>query len=639
MCGIFGVVSNVLPDNKIIKDALDSIKHRGPDDEGFFFANISENTYTSASGTDTCPYLKEELRDLFDVNISKYQLVLANRRLAIIDLSPKGHQPMSYENNNLWITYNGEIFNYKELKTELKSMGHRFYSDTDTEVILAAYSEWGEDCVSRFNGQWAFCIYNKRKKGLFCSRDRFGIKPFYYWFDGKHFAFASEIKALLKLPFLKKEINKSAISDFIIFHMHHHTRESLYKKIYQLLPSHKMNIDLNKMSIHIDKYYELKFNDELGEYDHHQALRYADDVRDILVDAVKVRLISDVPVGSCLSGGLDSSSIVLIINKLLREGGIQGEQIGRRQKTFTASFDDPSVDERMYAEEVIGHTDVDSFFVYPTAEKLWKEVDDFLFYQDGLCKSTNVYGGWNVMRLASNHVRVVLNGQGGDELFGGYPRYEPVYLADIIRKMRIKDIIKFFISKSRLYGLNHSFDAILKGGYLALIPDSLKVFLFRQRNKDRFRCIENLLGEPDLGNIGFNRMADRIKSLNYQLYCDIAKDYLLQLLHEDDRNGAAFSIENRVPFIDHRLVEYVNRIPSIYKLYKGWSKWILRLAMRDLLPEKILWRKDKIGFLTPVETWIKHKDSPMLLLMKQYDLNKYDPYFAWKFYVGSTVIR
>jgi asparagine synthase (glutamine-hydrolysing) len=640
MCGIFGIVSPGLTDSRIIKDSLNSLRHRGPDDEGYLFVNTKNGTYLSASGPDTCTGLKDGLRDISGVDMRDYSLVLANRRLSVIDLSQNGHQPMNYQNHNLWITYNGEIFNYKEIKAELKSLGYIFHSSTDTEVILASYMEWGENCVQKFNGQWAFCIYDIRKKKLFCSRDRFGIKPFYYWHNGRTFVFASEIKALLTLPFVKKEINKQLLFELIFFHSHHFSEESGYKNIFQLVPSHNLTIHLPEMEKHVYRYFELPYNEELGTYSHKKALTYADDIRDLLIDAVKVRLVSDVPLGSCLSGGLDSSSIVVIVNRLLKERGISADKIGEKQKTFTATFDDPSLDERIHADAVIRHTDVESFFVNPSAEKLWKEIDDFLFYQDGLCISTNRYAGWNVMRLASKHVRVVLNGQGGDELFGGYLRYEPVYLADLIKNSRFTDLFRFFVSKVRHYGLKYYGKSMVTGSYLAFIPDPLKIFLFRQRNKEHLKAVRMLIGETGFPN-SLESMTDRIRSLSYLLFYDETVGYLHQLLQEDDRNASAFSIENRVPFVDHRLVEYVNTIPSIYKMYGGWSKWLLRLAMKGLLPERILWRKDKIGFFTPVSKWIRHKDSPIPALMRSFGITESGryPHFLWKFYVSERLMN
>lgn len=638
MCGIFGIFSPAIPGNGIIREALDSIRHRGPDDEGYIFINTADNTCLHASGPDTCPELRDRYRDISEVDVKGSDLVLAHRRLTILDLSSRGHQPMSFAGGDFWITYNGEIFNYRELRTELQMSGYRFVSDTDTELILAAYQEWGQQCVHRFNGQWAFCIYDGRQKKLFCSRDRFGIKPLYYWFDGTNFVFASEIKALLKLPFINKELNSSVLAEFAVFCELDTSEETLYKGIYQLLPSHNLIVDLAGRHLQSESYYKLNFLDQVGDYNHQQALRYAGDIRELLIDSVRIRLISDVPVGSCLSGGLDSSSIVVIINKLLNEGGIEREQIGEKQKTFTAAYDDPSVDERVHADEVIRHTNVDAYFSYPNADTLWKELDRFLYHQDGLCFSTNIYPGWDVMRLASRHIKVVLNGQGGDELFGGYPRYEVLYLADIIRKGRSKDLFSFLAGMRNRHGLVRTFSRGIVGSCLALTPARLKPFIFREWHRAYHSALKHLLNDrlPIDGHLA--GMINSMKSLNHFLISEIKTTYLPQLLHYDDRNAAAFSIENRVPFLDHRLVDYVNGIPSIFKLHNGWSKWLLRLAMRDLLPEKILWRKDKLGFPTPVRTWLTHELSPVPQLMKRYGIRKYD-HFIWRLFLADRLIN
>jgi len=638
MCGIFGIFSPALPGNAAVKRSLDSIRHRGPDDEGYTLINSRTNASLFVSGPDTCSELRDEHRDILDVDLKSYDMLLAHRRLSIIDLSCKGHQPMSYADGDVCITYNGEIFNYRELRTELQLSGYRFDSDSDTEVILAAYHKWGQRCVNRFNGQWAFCIYDRRHSKLFCSRDRFGIKPFYYWFDGRTFAFASEIKSLLTLPFIRSEINRPLIPNFVIFHELDTCGETLYQGIFQLAPSHNLIFDLEGKDLRAEKYYELNYLDEMGDYDHQKALRYADDIRDLLIDSVKIRLISDVPVGTCLSGGLDSSSIVVIISKLLKEGGIKQDQIGDKQKTFTVSYDDPSVDEKIHADRVIRHTNVDSYFSYPTAQGLWEELDRFLYHQDGPCLSTTFYAGWDVMRLASRRVKVVLNGQGGDELLGGYLHYEILYLADIIRKRRCRDALAALAGMGYRHGLAKTFLKGALGSCLAMAPASLKPVLFKEWYRKPYGAVSRLLNEPLSIDEHLAKMTDWMKSLNRFLINDSSMRYLPQLLHYDDRNAAAFSIENRVPFLDHRLFEYVNNIPSIFKLYKGWSKWLLRLAMRDLLPEKILWRKDKLGFPTPVKTWLTHSLSPVPGLIKQYGLRECG-HLAWRVFLADRLMN
>jgi asparagine synthase (glutamine-hydrolysing) len=613
MCGILGILSQELPEPRIMKNALDAIAHRGPDDEGYLFVNREDGSCIPVHGFGTGLNITDSSRKMSDIDMRNSMLAFGTRRLAIIDLSREGHQPMSYAGESLWITYNGEIFNYRELKSELLQKGYKFRSRADTEVVLAAYAEWGEKCVERFNGQWAFCIYDGKKKRLFCSRDRFGIKPFYYWWDGKNFVFASEIKALLQFPFVERELDRNILADFIIFRIRDQSEESYYRGIFQLLPAENLTFDIATWSIKRKRYYYLRCNDELGRYDHEKATKYAGDIRDLLIDAVKLRLTADVPVGSCLSGGLDSSSIVVIIQKLLREQGVELLQIGERQKTFTASYDDPSVDETAYANEIVRRTGVDAYYVHPTAEGLWREWDTFLYHHEGTCFSSDVYAGWNIMRLASQHVKVVLNGQGGDELFGGYRRYELGLIAEFLRLMRAGDLFETLSGQRERYGIRYSLHGLLAACYAAFSPGLLKEFLFNIRNRRKLEAMKEVLGNFVIARESFDRMFHGMRSLNETLFIELTRDYLSQLLHYDDRNAAAFSIENRVPFLDHRLVEYVNEIPAVYKIYRGWSKWLLRLAMKDLLPDKVLWRKDKMGFGTPAVSWMRDEHSAISL--------------------------
>ena len=639
MCGIFGIISDELPSGRVIKEALDSIRYRGPDDEGYVLLGPGGGEALQLSGSDTSLVLGGKYRDVRDAQTSGFNVALANRRLSVIDLSAGGHQPMSYSGGRFWITYNGEIFNYEEIRQELKRRGYRFDSSSDTEVVLAAYQEWGEECVTRFNGQWAFCIYDKGRQSIFCSRDRFGIKPLYYWHDGRTFAFASEIKALLTLPFVSTGINASLVLDYVVFHMHHHTDETVYSSVRQVPPSHNLTFTLQDRGLCSRRYYTLPLNNQMGSYSRRKAFQYADDIRELLVDAVRVRLVSDVDVGSCLSGGLDSSSIVAIISALLRGKSAGPGGIGEMQKTFTASVYDPVLDEKLFAEEMVGHTGSSGRFVYPSGQQLWREADRFLFHHDGIVKSTNIYAGWCVMRLASQHVKVVLNGQGGDELFGGYPRYEQVYASGVLKEGGFEAGYRFISGQRMRYGTSRTVAGLLAGGYLAAVPSCLKTFLFKRRNRIQWERLRELLGGASPRAESFSRMTEWTTSLNYCLWCDLTQGYLRQLLYHDDRNAAAFSIENRVPFLDHRLVEYVSSIPSVYKLYNGWSKWLLRLAMRELLPENILWRKDKIGFATPSRKWSVCEGSPIPQLMRRYGIEEYRPQYLWKFYVAHRLTK
>jgi asparagine synthase (glutamine-hydrolysing) len=623
MCGIFGGFAPRLPPASQIRRALDAIRHRGPDDEGYLLADIPRSRVSALCGRDSHPEVRADLADVETADAGQFQLALGHRRLSILDVSAKGHQPFGSEDGALWITYNGEIFNYRELRNELKACGYRFRSETDTEVILAAYREWGEAFVHRLNGQWAFCIYERDGKRLFCSRDRFGIKPFYYWYDGQRLVFASELKAFFELPFIPRRINEAALTDFVLFQRLEHRQESLFEGVHQLFPGHNMVFDLETARLEKRRYYAPPLNDETGRYSHRQALRYADDIRDLFVDAVKLRLVSDVPVGSCLSGGLDSSFIVAVIHRLLKDGSVDRRAIRQRQKTFTASFDDPAVDEKPYVEKILRHTAVDGYFDYPAPENLWRDIDRLLHFQDGLCFGTNVYAGWQVMRLASRHVKVVINGQGSDEIFGGYARrYDPCHLAFLARARRFRAARDFLVQKYRVHGMKNGTPHLLKNAVFASLPDGFKSRYLKAKMKARFEFLGHFVG-PGRTAADFPLYFPGPQiSLNHQLWRDQTRSYLPMLLRYDDRNASAVSIENRVPFLDHRLVAYVNRIPSIYKIYNGWNKWLLRLAMQGMLPDDIVWRKDKNGFGTPEKKWLARADSPAHPMMRRYGIKR-----------------
>ena len=637
MCGIFGICSPYLPENRIIKAALDTLRHRGPDDEGYFFGDTRTDNHLRASGVDSAAEIRKRYQDIGDPDLKAYDLLLANRRLSILDLTVSGHQPFGNAKGDLWITHNGEIFNYQELRSELKTHGYPFRSNTDTEVILAAYEYWGEDCLHRFNGQWAFCIYDQKKRTLFCSRDRFGIKPFYYWHADGRFVFSSQTDAFFKLPFIPAHLANHILADFLLHSRLEHRHETVYENIYQLLPGHNLHFDLSSRKLKTRAYYAPRRNKSLGSYSHSQALRYADDIRTLLIDAVKVRLVSDVPVGSCLSGGLDSTAIVAIINLLIKDGSVSAGAIRDRQKTFTACFDDPAVDEKRLAEALIRQTGAQGFFSYPRAGRLWQDLDRFLQFQGGLCFGTNIYAGWVVMQQAASHVKVLLNGQGSDELFGGYDRYNKVLFSEILRNSRIVDFIKLFRKKARMYGTGSVLKTVLRAGYGMVEPKKLKQLRWRLQRNATLGIIKQMLGQdvffdlsPDFGNL-------RKASLNDALCSDQTSSYLPMLLRYDDHNAASVSIENRVPFLDHRLVAYVNAIPSIYKMYNGWSKWLLRLAMQDLLPDQITWKKNKNGFATPYRKWIAHRDSPTPALMGQYNI-RHTNTFLWRLLLAEKLV-
>lgn len=596
MCGIAGIYSCDLPigSNSLVA-MVSSMRHRGPDHEGYLFVADGDPTPITFSSSES---LTNQLCGSNLSGVPQRGLFMGHKRLSIIDLSSAGHQPMSYADRNLWIIFNGEIYNYKELREELTSKGHRFQSVTDTEVILASYSEWGEKCVNRFNGDWAFALYDAKMKSLFLSRDRYGIKPLYYYYNNflKVFVFASEIKALTCLPFIPNDINQPKCFEYLVFGLLDYGKETLHRDICQVEPGCNIILNLKSFRIEHRSYYSLNFDRDLGRYSRAKAASYADTIRDLLIDSVRIRLRADVPIGTCLSGGLDSSSIVVIINKLLKEEGVASAQIGTRLKTFTSSFPGEEIDESKYAKLISAHTNADEHFIYPSDTDINREVHALIQHQDEPFGSASIYAQWKVMEQASKHVTVILDGQGGDEVFGGYAHYRSAFLSQLLVAFKPVELANELYHSIRMYSSLKQMMSMLKGFPLCLVPANMKPLLYLRWKKDIVRAALARIN-MESGSIPFRFITSSfVPNLNEVLHKYQMKYSLQQLLHYEDRNSMAFSIESRTPFTDYRLVDYVFSIPAIFKYHNGWSKWLLRLAMRDLLPKEILWRQDKIGF-------------------------------------------
>jgi len=528
------------------------LKHRGPDDVGFFF---------------------------------DHKVALGNTRLSIIDIKG-GHQPIHNENSTIWITYNGEIYNFQQLRQKLHKLGHQFYTNSDTEVIVHAYEEWGENCVKEFNGMWAFAIWDSNKKQLFLSRDRLGIKPLYYFLNEKRFVFASEIKAILLDKAIQKIPNDRMIYEYLVYGMHDHTEQTFFSQIKRLLPAHNLLID--EKGVQVKKYWDIPcINKEIESSNKNDDV-CAERFLGLFKDSIRLQLTSEVPIGTNLSGGLDSSAIVCTINQLLRLNTDLSVVIGERQKTFTAYFEDKQIDEREYAEEVIAKTGAEGNFVSPSSEELWEEIEKFVYFQEEPCMSSSIYANWCVQKLASRKVKVVLNGQGGDELLTGYVMYHLVFLKDLLRKKKVGSFFKELLS---------SFDILAPYiKHYLFSSSSRRLNEIRQLLNDEFICEVNSIVEiPDT----------RYENLPNLLYRQMTKSNLPALLRYEDKNSMTFSLEARVPFLDHRLIEYVFSLPITQRLKNGWTKRVLRNAMKGILPEKIRRRRGKIAFATPQARWLK----------------------------------
>jgi len=549
----------------------DTLIHRGPDDEGFF---VNE------------------------------KIALGHRRLSIIDLTKAGHQPMISQDKKLIIVFNGEIYNYIEIREELKTLGYKFKTQTDTEVILASYQEWGQDCLAHFNGMWAFVIYDLEHDSLFAARDRMGVKPFYYYLDTENFIFASEAKAILSHPEVKAKVNDQAVYDYLICGVLDAREQTFFKGVKELRGGHHLII--NKGKIKISQYWDLKSLKPLRLTDQEASEHF----KAIFLDSVKLRLRSDVPIGTCLSGGLDSSAIVCAVNKFLKKEGIK--EVGRHQKTFSAVYGESfkDCDETKFINMVIKKTQAQSFKTFPQAKSLEKELENLIYTQDFPIGSTSIYAQWNVFRLANQKkAKVMLDGQGSDEMLAGYHTFFPVYFQSLKRQGQTATLI----SEMYHFWQNH--------------PESIKQTLTNFFFKNSFLTSLQRRIKPTLKTVFKNAYYDYTvfndswrKKFTPFIYpqpnSDVFKDQsynlmvnngLPSLLRYEDRNSMAFSIESRTPFLDYRLVELVYALPDKEKIFHGQTKWVMRQALKGILPEKIRTRQDKIGFATPEKIWMQNE--------------------------------
>ncbi|MDD3933413.1 MAG: asparagine synthase (glutamine-hydrolyzing) [Methanoculleus sp.] len=553
MCGIAGqfALNGERADADLVGAMAERLLHRGPDGEGSFFSG---------------------------------PVGLAHRRLAIIDLSDEGRQPMANEDGSLQIVFNGEVYNYPELREELLAAGHRFATATDTEVILHAYEEWGRDCLARFNGMWAFALWDERRRELFCARDRLGVKPFYYTLAGGSFLFASEIKALLAHPAAGRRPNDRMLSTFLAWGVADHTGETMYEGVFQLPPAHFIVVSGGGAG-EPHRYWDVVMNDasrSAGIDDEAAAW----EVRDLLTDAVRLRLRSDVPVGTCLSGGIDSSTVTALINVLLRAE--RPGSVGNRQKTFSVCFGDPRFDESRHIDTVVAATGVASHRTTPDTEGLWEDIGRLLYMQDEPFASLSIYAQYCVMRLAQSEVKVVLDGQGADEQLGGYIAYQMPYIRGLLRRGEILAALREGIGSARHHRSFFSWAA--------------------RQSRVRSERRGLLQGSPP-------EVLRYAGSLDAVLKREVVASNLPLLLHWEDRNSMAFSIEARVPFLDYRLVEYLAGLPLDQKVRCGVTKYVLRRAIRGLVPDAIRCRMDKMGFVTPEEAWMKDELHPHILAL------------------------
>ncbi len=557
----------------------DSLAHRGPDGEGHW---INE------PGT----------------------VAIGHRRLSIIDLSNAGAQPMQRslfstiegEEKRYTMTYNGEIYNYIELRDELYSHGYRFHSKTDTEVILAAFDFWEEECLQKLDGMFAFAIWDAKKKKLFAARDRFGEKPFYFYFDSNHFVFASEMKALWALGINKTPDSKMLLNYIALGYVQNANdkEQTFFEDIFSLPAAHYLEFDFAKFDYDIHSYWKID-KETAADISADQAV---EKFNKLFATSVNRRLRSDVETGSSLSGGLDSSSIVA--------GVFQSQVLDKEQQTFSAVFPGYIRDESKYIESAVHTFHVSNYQVTPTVEGLIRDFEKLCRHQEEPFQSSSIYAQYKVFELARTHnVKVMLDGQGADETLAGYNKYIHWYIQQLISRKKYKEAMM----EKKIFLRNKTPFRWGTGNYLAtFLPAHAAIHL---ESKEYNKIISN----PDINKNFIRSTHGRewegihkpiITKLNDILHFNTASLGLEELLRFADRNSMAHGVEVRLPFLNHQLVEFIFSLPANFKIHKGWTKWLLRKAMAKKLPSEIVWRKDKVGYEPPQKQWMQDE------IMKDY---------------------
>lgn len=572
MCGILGILNfnNENLNKDLVIRMRDTMYHRGPDGAGIYLNG---------------------------------SIALGHRRLAIIDLSETGHQPMSNEDKTVFIVFNGEIYNYIELREELKKKGHKFHSASDTEVIIHQYEEDGERCLEKFNGMFSFILWDSRKKNLFAARDRFGIKPLYYYLDDKKIIFASEIKAIIEDPNIKRIPNYQAISDYL-FASRALGSKTMFQNIKEVEPAHMISVNKITRQVQIKRYWSLSHDYNYSR----KAENTKEELLGLLDDAVKIHCRSDAPLGCHLSGGLDTSTVVALTAKHRNN-----------LKAFSIKFsDEPHIDETPYAKAVAKYVGAEYIENSPSAKDMARLLPYLMWQMDIPMSTDGGFSYYTVSQLAHKHVKVSLTGHGGDEIFAGYPaqfiasyntaemfnrRVDPDRLLKRSPKInRLKGLYsKGFRSIyssiiNRLFETKETFEDLwvkLHCGYLTENDPSV--------HKDFIRTLEGYSSIDDY--IKPFKEIDTDKTLDKCLYHDL-RIYLPGLLHLEDRASMSVSLESRVPLLDYRIIEFLATVPPEQKVASLKPKFLIREIASSLLPKEVWERKDKFPFPVPGRFWL-----------------------------------
>jgi asparagine synthase (glutamine-hydrolysing) len=572
MCGIAAILksADVACPVAVLDRMRDEVAYRGPDDQGsaFFRHCRSGSAQVPPSG-------------------SAWEVGLGHRRLSILDLSTAGHQPMGYR-DKFWIVYNGEIYNFIELRVELERLGYVFHSSSDTEVILAAYAEWGPACFTRFRGMWGLAILDCTRNELILCRDRLGIKPLYLWEGAGIVAVASEIKQFRHVPGFAARMDPMAAVEYLQTG-YEDPQRSFFRDVQPIRAGTWLRIPLDTLKPSAAVGFWQPERVQVSVMDAEEAAQlFADKVR----ECVAIHLRSDVPVGCALSGGLDSSAIAVLIDQLM-----DGQ--GAPLHTFTSTFPGDAIDEREYADAVLARTHTKPYFVTPDPVLFLDELDRFVWIHDEPVGGISMYAGYCVARLTRQAgVPVTLNGQGGDEIFSGYWQSYFLYLRELWNHGQLLRLAGHFVGALLGYG---------NPTLVRQIPVMLRRYHARRRPSLRLNLYNTAVGSSR----GFLREILAIGGQARRVY-EIRTLHLPRLLKWDDRNSMAFSVEGRYPLLDHELIELcLSFAPhTLYKL--GWTKYPLRLGLKHKLPPKVLYRRSKLGFETPQDRWLCGTLRPVL---------------------------
>ena len=585
MCGITGIFNFDQDPVSIsmLKKMNDALVHRGPDDEGYVLIASKSGYCKQLIGNDSADEFKAVFENITNLSVitEKFDLAFGHRRLSIIDLSSSGHQPMSNEEGTIWLTYNGEVYNYIELRDELAKLGHTFRTSTDTEVVIHAYEEWGYECLNKFNGMWAFALWDQNKKQLFCARDRFGIKPFYYHKDKERFFFASEIKALLQCG-IKINPNEDVIGNYLAFGMKDYSEYTFFDSIKQLRPGHYMLI--GDESVEITKYYDLTTTPL--DINKPSCTSYEETIKTLLLNSIKLRLRSDVPVGSNLSGGIDSSIIVSCISSIFK---------AKDYVTYSFFTKDAKSDESEFVNIVSREKNVANKHTYlenvgeNSICSIIKKIDE-PFRSFGILSIDCVFN-----LVSTNDTKVILDGQGADEIFFGYGYHYVNYLYEHLRRGRV---VAF--AKDLRWILRHN-----KGIKVSLIKFLSSMFIpyvVKEKIKHYTLKREGITIFPSKFE---DKLFRNIKNINALITYSLIESPLPEYLNFEDKISMSYSVEARVPFLDHNVVEYSSKIPYTCKIHNGIRKYVLRESFKDILPKQIYERMDKKGMTNDEELLFK----------------------------------